>query len=145
MGSIASTALTGDPFTLWSLGGSVLAPVFYGGRGQAQVRAGDARRSQALAAYEKAVLTSLTEVEEQLAARDEIEAQRRALQEAVRVAGNRYREGYASHLDALDAERNLFAAEQASLQLRADRLSAQVGLYRALGGGWQRDAEGGVH
>jgi outer membrane protein TolC len=55
----------------------------------------------------------------------------------VRVAGNRYREGYASFLDALDAERNLFGARQAVLQLRADTLSAQIGLYRALGGGWQ--------
>ncbi len=65
-----------------------------------------------------------------------------ALQEAVRVATNRYREGYASHLDELDAQRNLFSAEQSSLQLRADQLSAQVGLYRALGGGWQAPAIG---
>jgi multidrug efflux system outer membrane protein len=144
LGRISSSALTGDPFTLWSLGGSVLAPLFDGGRLRAQVRASDARRDQVLAGYEKAVLTAFSEVEDQLAAieslgrqGDEAEAQRRALQEAVRVASNRYREGYASHLDELDAQRNLFSAEQATLQLRADRLAAQVALYRALGGGWQ--------
>ncbi|MDM0065838.1 efflux transporter outer membrane subunit [Variovorax sp. J31P207] len=147
LGSISSTALTGDPFKLWSLGGSVLAPIFDGGRLQAQVRASDARRDLALAGYEKVVLTAFAEVEDQLAAVGDLgrqgqqaEAQRVALQEAVRVATNRYREGYASYLDELDAQRNLFSAQQAELQLRADQLAAQVGLYRALGGGWQPEA-----
>lgn len=143
-GRISSTALTGDPFKLWSLGGSVLAPLFDGGRLRAQVSASDARREQALAGYEKAVLTAFGEVEDQLAGIDElarqsteVEAQRRALQETLRVARNRYREGYASHLDELDAQRNLFSAEQTALQLRADQLTARINLDRALGGGWQ--------
>jgi multidrug efflux system outer membrane protein len=147
LGRVSSSALTGDPFTVWSVGGSVLAPIFEGGRLRAQVRASDARRDQALAGYEKAVLTAFSEVEDQLAGLDELgrqgieaEAQRLALQEAVRVASNRYREGYASYLDELDAQRNLFSAQQNVLQLRADQLAAQVGLYRALGGGWQPDA-----
>jgi NodT family efflux transporter outer membrane factor (OMF) lipoprotein len=138
LGSISSSALTGDPFQLWSLGGSVLAPLFEGGR------AADARRDQALAAYEKSVLTAFGEVEDQLAAIDElarqaveVEAQRVALQETLRVASNRYREGYASHLDELDAQRNLFSAQQTALQLRADQLAARIALDRALGGGWQ--------
>lgn len=147
LGQISSSALTGNPFTVWSLGGSVLAPLFDGGRLRAQVRASDARREQALAGYEKAVLTAFAEVEDQLAALAELgrqgleaEAQRQALQEAVRVASKRYREGYASYLDELDAQRNLFSAQQAVLQLRADQLAAQVGLYRALGGGWLPEA-----
>lgn len=147
LGRMSSSALAGDPFTLWSVGGSVLAPLFDGGRLRAQVRASDARRVQALAVYEKAVLTAFSEVEDQLAALEELgrqgeeaEAQSRALAEALRVAGNRYREGYASYLDELDAQRNLFGAQQAALQLRADRLNAQVGLYRALGGGWRPGA-----
>ncbi len=144
LGSISSTALTGDPFKLWSIGGSVLAPLFEGGRLKAQVSASDARREQALAGYEKAVLTAFGEVEDQLAGIDElarqsieVEAQRSALQETLRVASNRYREGYASHLDELDAQRNLFSAEQTALQLRADQLAARINLDRALGGGWQ--------
>ena len=146
LGSISSSALTGDPFKLWSLGGSVLAPLFEGGRLRAGVRAADARRDQALASYEKAVLTAFGEVEDQLAAIDElarqateVEAQRAALQETLRVARNRYREGYASYLDELDAQRNLFSAEQTALQLRADQLVARVALDRALGGGWEAD------
>lgn len=147
LGSISSSALTGDPFKLWSLGGSVLAPLFEGGRLRAGVRAADARRDQALAAYEKTVLTAFGEVEDQLAAIDElarqaveVEAQRVALQETLRVATNRYREGYASHLDELDAQRNLFSAQQTALQLRADQLAARIALDRALGGGWQAAA-----
>lgn len=147
LGSISSSALTGDPFQLWSLGGSVLAPLFEGGRLRAGVRAADARRDQALAAYEKTVLTAFGEVEDQLAAIDElarqaveVEAQRVALQETLRVASNRYREGYASHLDELDAQRNLFSAQQTALQLRADQLAARIALDRALGGGWQAAA-----
>ena len=144
LGSISSSALTGDPFTLWSIGGSLLAPLFEGGRLRAQVSASDARREQALAGYEKTVLTAFGEVEDQLAAVDElgrqrieVDAQTGALKETLRVATNRYREGYASHLDELDAQRNLFSAQQSALQLRADELSARVSLDRALGGGWQ--------
>ena len=144
LGSISSSALTGDPFKLWSIGGSILAPLVEGGRLRAQVGASDARREQALAGYEKTVLTAFGEVEDQLSAVDElarqsveVEAQRVALQETLRVASNRYREGYASHLDELDAQRNLFSAQQTALQLRADALTARVNLDRALGGGWQ--------
>lgn len=144
LGSISSSALTGDPFKLWSIGGSILAPLFEGGRLRAQVGASDARREQALAGYEKTVMTAFGEVEDQLSAVDElarqsveVEAQRVALQETLRVASNRYREGYASHLDELDAQRNLFSAQQTALQLRADALTARVNLDRALGGGWR--------
>lgn len=56
--------------------------------------------------------------------------------EALRVAHNRYANGYASYLEELDAQRNEFSAENTVLQLRASLLAAHVDLYRALGGGW---------
>src|SRR6185436_3955250 len=111
---------------------------------RAQVAASASRRDQALIGYEKTVLGSLAEVEDQLVGVErlqrqalQVEAQRQALADALRIAGNRYREGYASYLDQLDAQRNLFSAQQTTLQLRADLLNAEVALYRALGGGWQ--------
>ncbi len=144
IGQASSSILHGDPFTLWSLGGSVLAPIFEGGRLRAQVAANASRRDQALIGYEKTVLGSLAEVEDQLAGiaflqqqATQVEAQRLALADALRIASHRYREGYASYLDLLDAQRNLFSAQQTALQLRSDLLGAEVGLYRALGGGWQ--------
>jgi outer membrane protein TolC len=42
----------------------------------------------------------------------------------------------ASYLDLLDAQRSLFAAQQALVQARLARLQNQVALYRSLGGGW---------
>jgi len=144
-GTAGANVLHGDPFTLWGLGGSVLAPIFNGGRLRAQVDAGASRRDQALIGYEKTVLTAFAEVEDQLAALSlierqaiELEAQRAAVQDALRIAHNRFRAGYASYLEELDAQRSLFSVEQLSVQLRADLLSAHVNLYRALGGGWSR-------
>lgn len=143
LGGISSSLLHGDPFTLWSLGGSILAPLFDGNRLQSMVTAADAQREQALASYQKAVLTAFAEVEDQLSAitrldqqLQQAQAQQGALEKAVRLANNRYREGYVSYLDALDAQRNLFSVQQSVLQLQTDRLIAATNLYRALGGGW---------
>lgn len=142
-GRVGSTALDQDPFSVWTLGASVLAPIFSGGRLRAQVDAAAARRDQALAQYERVVLTAFSEVEDQLSViaqtREQVresEAQRDALENALRIARSRYRAGYASYLEELDAQRALFNAEQNAVQLRADLLVAHVNLYRALGGGW---------
>lgn len=145
LGRLGASVLRDDPFTVWSLGGSLLAPVFDAGRLRAQVDAGSSRRDQALIGYERAVLGAFAEVEDQLSALTltqqqalALEAQRVAVQDALRIAHNRFRAGYASYLEELDAQRSLFSVEQLSVQLRADLLSAHVNLYRALGGGWSR-------
>ena len=52
-----------------------------------------------------------------------------------RLAQIRYREGVANYLEVLDAERNLFTAEQSLLALRRQELSNLAALYAALGGG----------
>jgi multidrug efflux system outer membrane protein len=154
LGRAGASVLRGDPFTVWSVGGSVLAPIFNGGRLRAQVDVNASRRDQALLAYERTVLSAFAEVETQLAAYGlqqaqlvQAQAQRVALEDALRIAGRRYREGYASYLDELLAQRNLFAVEQNVLQLQADLIASEVNLYRALGGGWTahgREADDGV-
>lgn len=143
-GRVGSSVLQGDPFSVWSLGGSVPAPTFNGGRLRSLAAASASRRDQALIAYQRSVLVALSEVETQLAAvarqadqLAQLRAQRDAAQEALRIAGRRYYEGYASYLEELVAQRDLFAVEQGVLDLHAGWLSAQVGLYRALGGGWE--------
>lgn len=62
-----------------------------------------------------------------------------ALKDALRIATRRYQAGYASFLDQLLAERNLFLAEQNVAALSAGVFQAEVALYRALGGGWEFD------
>ena len=144
VGGYVDSTLIADPVRIFSLGGSILAPIFEGGRLQAQADAAAARRNQAAYAYRKAALTAFREVEDALAAvertaeqEEMINAQRDALARVLTTATNRYRAGYSPYLEQLDAQRQLLSAELSLVQSRADRLAAIIGLYQSLGGGWQ--------
>ncbi|MBA3939985.1 MAG: RND transporter [Sphingopyxis sp.] len=141
----AFSTLLGDPISIWSVGGSILAPIFQGGRLTAQADAAGAQRDQAAFAYRRAALTAFREVEDALAAVKHIDeqllfarSQRDALAEGLRLATNRYREGYSPYLEQLDAQRGLLGAELSLIQLRADALAARIQLFQAMGGGWVR-------
>ncbi|WP_028104751.1 efflux transporter outer membrane subunit [Pseudoduganella violaceinigra] len=135
-----------DPTYLWRIGAAMAAPIWDGGRVQAQTDAAAAQRDQSLLAYEHAVRTALVEVENSMTALQRLreqtaqnEARRATAAETLRIARNRYRNGYASYLEELDAQRTLFNADVTRLQLRSRLLGASVDLYRALGGGWSGD------
>jgi len=135
--------LLGSGTTLWSVGGSVLAPIFDAGRLRAQAEISASLRDRAVFAYESVVRNAFAETENGLSAvqrlreqLEQAEARRVAAAEVLRIAHNRYRNGYSSYLEELDAQRNAFSAETGVLQLRASWLAAHVDLYRALGGGW---------
>jgi NodT family efflux transporter outer membrane factor (OMF) lipoprotein len=143
-GYVGSSLVVGNPLAVWSIGGSVLAPIFSAGRLEAGQDAAVARRDQAAFAYRKAALTAFREVEDALQAvkRDEeqeqaLAAQRDSLARALRLATNRYREGYSPYLDQLDAQRGLLTVQLALVRARVDRLNALVILYQSLGGGWR--------
>ena len=92
--------------------------------------------------YEKTIQVAFREVADALAARatltEEIEAQkavRDAQAERLSLAQARYQNGIANYLDVLDAERELFNAEQALVQSQLLKLTNAVDLYRSLGGG----------
>ena len=55
----------------------------------------------------------------------------------LRLADLRYRNGAASYLDVLDAQRSLFTAQQAVIQAQTAQVQNLVTLYKVLGGGWQ--------
>lgn len=142
-GGAALSTLLSNPITIWSLGGSVLAPIFDGGRLAGAAEAGAGQRDQAAFGYRRAVLAALRDVEDALAAVRRLDeqvaaadAQRAALQDALTRATNRYREGYSPFLEQLDAQRQLLAAQLGLVQSRTDAISARVQLYAALGGGW---------
>ncbi|WP_184648719.1 efflux transporter outer membrane subunit [Sphingopyxis sp. JAI128] len=139
----AFSTLLADPVTIWSVGGSILAPIFQGGRLTAQADVAGAQRDQAAFAYRRTALTAFREVEDALAAVRLIDrqmlfarSQRDALAEGLRLATNRYREGYSPYLEQLDAQRGLLGAELSLIQLRAEALSARIQLFQAMGGGW---------
>lgn len=69
--------------------------------------------------------------------RSALVAQREVLEHALKLATNRYRAGYSPYLDQLDAQRGLLSVRLAVVQARADRLTALVSLYQAMGGGWR--------
>jgi outer membrane protein, multidrug efflux system len=124
----------------------LLQPLFDAGRNQAGLDVARVNREIAVAQYEKTIQVAFREVADALAGRatlsDQLRAQR-ALVEAeharTRLAELRYRNGVANHLDVLDAQRSLFAARQASVQLSAAQAQNLVTLYKVLGGGWKED------
>ncbi|MES2904392.1 MAG: efflux transporter outer membrane subunit [Pseudomonadota bacterium] len=136
-----SSLLSGGALT-GSLGGNVDFPLFDAGRGRANVDVAKARQGIAIASYERAIQSGFREVSDGLVARrwlmDRMASQQRELA-AQRARANlatlRYRNGVASYLEVLDAERDLFAAEQQTVQTRREQLANAVALYVALGGG----------
>ncbi len=129
---------------IYQLLGGVSIPLFTGGRLVNETRAARARADQAKARFEQAVLIALREASDALVAvrtaRDEVTAQAtqtQALRRALQLAELRYRNGVASYIEVLDAQRGLFDAELALSQAQLLQLSSAVELYRALGGSWQ--------
>lgn len=147
LGSVLVSALDYDPVRIWSVGGSVLAPLFSAGRLTAQYEASASQRDQAAFAYRRAVLTAFSEVENALAGVPRLQdqvghaMQRRAiLERSLGYARDRYQAGYASYLEQLDAQRNLYQVELSLVTLRRTQIDNLIALYRALGGGWSAQA-----
>ncbi len=126
----------------WSFGPSITLPIFNRGRLRGNLTVVQANEQIAIASYELTIQTAFREVADALAGRrylaEQVAAQERgtrAQREIAELARIRYREGVVRYLEVLDAERNLFAAEQALLTLRRAQADNLVTLYVALGGG----------
>jgi multidrug efflux system outer membrane protein len=146
VGGSASSELddlfTGPAHT-WSFVGQLLGPIFAGGAIDSANRQAEARREQALEAYQQAIQNAFRDVDDALAAIKSsrlliasLERRVAALQRAVELVVERYDNGYSNYLDVLDSERSLFSAQLSLSQARGDSYRALVGLYRALGGDW---------
>lgn len=142
-GGAAVSTILANPITIFNIGGSLLAPLFEGGALRAQQDAATARRDQAAYSYRSTVLQAFREVEDAMAGlqfvSDEAQTSRRqveATRTAYQAAKRRYDAGYSSYLEQLDSERSLLAARLDADDLRFQRLTAIVTLYRSLGGGW---------
>jgi len=118
-------------------------PIFDAGRIRANVEIQSAAEEQALLAYSSAVLQALSDVEDALIACHRsgerivsLEKATIAARESARLAGLKYRAGVVDFLTLLDAQRTELSSEESLISARADRSSAYVQLYKALGGGW---------
>ncbi len=129
---------------LYSLATGMAAPIFDGGRLAAGHELAQAQREELLADYHRAIVEAFGDVEVALNTQAGVQAQAAAQAEeleqarrALDLAESRYRAGAQTLLTLLDAQRTLYAAQDAAARLKAQRLQAAVALYRALGGGWQ--------
>lgn len=119
--------------------------IFDAGRVKSNIQVQNARQAEALAAYIKAVLQSMQDVDDSLVNYNREQVRRQSLREAVtanqkavELSMDLFNHGSTDFLSVLDAQRSLFAA-QVSLAQSEQQVSADlVSLYKALGGGWQQ-------
>ena len=135
------------PSLVWSLGASLVQPVFQGGRLDANVEFARANYDATVATYRRVVLTAMQEVEDGitgLASLERADAQARIAVETARrvleLASARYEGGATTYLDVITAQQSLLAAERLAAQLSGQRLLTSVFLIKALGGGWEPPA-----
>ncbi|MET1537312.1 TolC family protein, partial [Burkholderia sola] len=133
----------------WGVGALLSLPLFDGGRREAGVQAAGAQLDAALAAYRQQALVAFQEVEDQLSSIRILQEQSTvqgqavvAAQRATSLSDTRYRNGYVSQLDLLDARRSELRNRRQALQVKSAQYQAAVGLIRALGGGWEVPAGG---
>lgn len=127
----------------WSFAPQINIPIFNAGSLRASLDYSKIQKEINVATYEKSIQTAFQEVSDGLAARatynQQLQAQRdfvSANQDYYRLAERRYRIGVDSNLTFLDAQRQLFAAQQTLITDRLAQLTSEVTLYKALGGGW---------
>lgn len=138
--------LLDSDFSVWSLAGNLLQPIFQGGRLAAAEDLAEARRREVLAGYVAAALGAFSEVEGALAGERFLAELVAALEEASREAldardhsEERYVAGLAGYLALLESQRQALAAESELIAARLGRLEARVDFHLALGGGFEAD------
>lgn len=126
-----------------AVGPNVVWPIFAGGRILANVEVQNARQEQALARYESTLLGALEEVENALVRHAREQVRRRDLteatdanREATDLARRLHAAGLADFLDVLVAQRALLESESRLLESETAVSTSLVGIYVALGGGW---------
>jgi len=130
----------------WSYAPKIVMPIF-DARTWSAHKAARVQRELAVAQYEKAIQSAFREVADALAAQGSVGTQLgaqqslvKALSETYRLAQSRFDKGIDSYLGVLDAQRSLFAAQQALNFLRLQKLSNDARLYAVLGGGWTAES-----
>ncbi|WP_116810144.1 efflux transporter outer membrane subunit [Steroidobacter cummioxidans] len=130
---------------VYALTAALTQPIFEGGALRGQVQLNEARYTELLADYHKVVISAFGNVEDQLTAVQQTTDQEQRQQDAVTKARRAYdfaqsqmRAGTVNILTVLNTEGALFTAQDALVQAKLSHMQAVVGLFNALGGGWQR-------
>lgn len=138
------------PSKLWSFGPAALFTVFDGGRRSAQTDQARAAHEEAVATYRQSVLNAYREVEDSLAAVQQLDkagASQKvsvdAAQRAQTQANYRYKGGVATYLEVATAQTLALQGQLNLADIQARRLNASVLLIKALGGGWNTQSLSG--
>jgi NodT family efflux transporter outer membrane factor (OMF) lipoprotein len=145
-GGLASTNI-GQLFNasneLWSIGANVAQTVFNGGLTTALVREAKAAHDQAIAQYRQTVLTAFQQVEDDLSASRVLQTEEPMRQDAANAANeeetialNEYRAGTVDYTTVVTAQATALSARQTLLTIQVQRMTTEVSLIEALGGGW---------
>ncbi|CAD7715376.1 Outer membrane protein OprM [Xanthomonas hydrangeae] len=135
----------------WSFVPTLTLPIFNAGRNRANLDMAKANRAIEVAQYEKAIQSAFREVSDALAQREILGRQLQAQQALVdatadsyRLSQARFERGVDSYLQALDAQRSLYSAQQTLITTQLSRFTNLATFYKAMGGGWLQSAEPSV-
>jgi outer membrane protein, multidrug efflux system len=138
------SAFTAGSANAWSAAASLSGPIFQGGALMGQYREAKAKREEARLRYEQTALNAFRDVADTLVTREKLEAIRteqaravKAYEQAVQLSLQRYTDGKAAYFEVLEAQQQLFPAENSLARTELNQLLVIVQLYKALGGGWE--------
>ncbi|HTV50624.1 MAG TPA: efflux transporter outer membrane subunit [Steroidobacteraceae bacterium] len=142
--------LTSNLGRVWGVGPSISWNFPNQAGARAKVREAKASEAAALASFDSVVLTALKETEQALVTYRATLEQREALLQAQAqihrsfdIASNEFSAGSLSQLDLLTTEQTLVAIDAAVASSDAALIQDQIGIFKALGGGWQATATAG--
>lgn len=132
------------PFGLFSILPQLLAPIFNGGQIKSEIHFAQAQQQQIAISYLQTVHRAFEEVSDDVVTYNESRLRTHELQlyegaslDSVRLANERYENGYTSYLEVLDAQTRAYQAQTDVASAQLNERLALVQLYLALGGGWQ--------
>ncbi len=135
------SGLFGSGSSAWMFSPEAVLPIF-DARTWPALKVSEADRKIAVARYERAIQNAFREVADALAVRGTVDRRIAALKSLVdasarsyRLSTIRYEKGIDNYLGVLDAQRSLYAAQQALIAIRLEGVANQVRLYAVLGGG----------
>jgi outer membrane protein, multidrug efflux system len=138
------TDLFQGPAGVWTLAGSLVQPIFEGGRLKSGVRLAEAQRDQLVLTYQQTIQGAFRDVSNALIAYRKYREYRiqeqhlvDSAQDAAHLSQIRFKAGTTDYLEVLTNETNAFSAQLTLAEAQGNELISLVQLYQALGGGWE--------
>lgn len=132
------------PSRFWTIGPDMIWNLFTGGRLLAQIEVTNERQKQAILNYERVINDALKDVEDRLVGYYKEQTRLIALEEQLSTNSltrdlslDQYLAGLISLDDVLNAEKDLYQTQEEMIQSEGILMLQLVGLYKALGGGWE--------